>query len=240
MQTRDRFTSATKETTGSSSASREQQPNQYKAARRRLFTVYMAQISCRMIVVTGFLAVVSLIAETQVSWCQTEAELRGLPNFGRATENLYRGGQPTSDGFNALHAMGVGIVVNFREGRTEVATEKRQVESLGMKSIGIPWSANHEPSSAQIVEFLDLVRANPNTKIFVHCRRGADRTGVMIAAYRIAVEHKPVAEAVSEMRRFHYDWLFLPQLKRYIESLPGLLQNDPQFVEFRPQPSVTR
>jgi tyrosine-protein phosphatase SIW14 len=204
------------------------------------FAVQMAQINCRMIVVTGFLAVVSLIAGTRVSWCQTEQELGGLPNFGRVTENLYRGGQPTSDGFNALHTQGVGIVINLREDRSEVVSEKRQVESLGMKFIGIPWSANHEPSSDQIVEFLDLLRANPGTKIFVHCRRGADRTGVMIATYRIAVEHKRVAEAVSEMRRYHYDWFFRPQLKRYIESLPGLLQKDPQFATYRPQPSGAR
>jgi tyrosine-protein phosphatase SIW14 len=198
----------------------------------------MAPISRRTIVITGFLAVVSLIAGTQVSWCQAERELRGLPNFGRVTENLYRGGQPAADGFKELHAMGVGIVVDFREEPTEMATEKREVESLGMKSVRIPWNASHEPSSAQIVEFLDLVRANPDTKLFVHCRRGADRTGVMIAAYRIAVEHKTVAEAVSEMRRYHYDWLFRPQLKRYIESLPGLLQTDPKFASYRPQPSA--
>jgi protein tyrosine/serine phosphatase len=199
----------------------------------------MAQINRRTIVITGLLAVVLLIAGTQVSWCQTEKELRGLPNFGRVTNNLYRGGQPTSDGFKSLHAMGVGIVVDLREKPTEVGSEKRQVEYLGMKSIEIPWSANHEPSSAQIIEFLDLVRANPDTKIFVHCRRGADRTGAMIAAYRIAVEHKPVAEAVSEMHQYHYDWLFRSQLKRYIESLPGLIQNEPQFANYRPQPSGT-
>ena len=197
----------------------------------------MAQISRRTIVITSFLAVVSLIARPQASWCQTEKEPRGLPNFGRVAENLYRGGQPTSEGFKSLHAMGVGIIVDLREKPTEVASEKRQIESLGMKSIGIPWSANHEPSSAQIVEFLDLVRANPDTKIFVHCRRGADRTGVMIAAYRIAVEHKPAAEAVSEMHQYHYDWLFRSQLKRYIDSLPGLIQNDPQFANYRPPPS---
>jgi tyrosine-protein phosphatase SIW14 len=201
---------------------------------------HRAQIRCRTIAITGFLAVLSLISGTQISWCQTEKQPRGLPNFGRVTENLYRGGQPTSDGFNALHAMGVGVVVNLREDRTEVATEKRQVESLGMKSIEIPWSASHEPSSAQIVEFLDVVRANPDTKIFVHCRRGADRTGVMVAAYRIAVEHKPIAEAVSEMHQYHYDWFFRPQLKRYIESLPGLLQTDPRFAEYRSQPSDAR
>jgi len=196
----------------------------------------MAQINCRKFVAGRVFAVVLLIAGTQVSWCQTEKELRGLPNFGRVTESLYRGGQPTSGGFNALHAMDVRIVVNFRDNHAETEKEKHEVESLGMKYIGIPWKASHEPSSAQIVEFLDSVRGNPNTKIFVHCERGADRTGVMIAAYRIAVEHKPVAEAVSEMRQFHYDWLFLPHLKRYVESLPELLQKDPQFASYRPHP----
>jgi protein-tyrosine phosphatase len=208
------------------------------------FQNHVAQTNCRMtnrrkIALTSLLAVVCLIAGSQRSWCQaeTEKEPRGLPNFGRVADNLYRGGQPTSDGFKSLHGMGVGIVVDLREKPSEVASEKRQVESLGMKSIGIPWSANHEPSSAQIVEFLDLVRTNPDTKIFVHCRRGADRTGVMIAAYRIAVDHKIVAEAVSEMHRYHYDWVFRGQLKRYIESLPDLLQNDPQFATYRPQSS---
>jgi tyrosine-protein phosphatase SIW14 len=195
----------------------------------------MAQIKYRIIVVPGFLVFLSLIAGAPASWCQAAPELRGLPNFGRVTENLYRGGQPTPDGFNTLHSTGVGIIVNLRDNRTEMAREKREVESLGMQSVEIPWSANHTPPSTQIIKFLDLVRANPNTKIFVHCRRGADRTGVMIAAYRIAIEHKSVAEAVAEMRRYHYDWLFRPQLKRYVQSLPGLLQNDPQFADYRSQ-----
>jgi tyrosine-protein phosphatase SIW14 len=218
---------------------RAQRPVPVRSADRPLLAP-MARINSRVIVIAGFLTFVSLIAGARFSWCQTAQQLRGLPNFGRVTENLYRGGQPTSDGFNALRAMGVGIVVNFRDDHAEMATEKREVESLGMKSIGIPWSANHKPSSSQVVEFLDLVRSNPNTKIFVHCRRGADRTGVMIAAYRIAVEHQSVAEAVSEMHRFHYDWLFRPQLKRYVESLPALVQEDPQFAAYRLQPSSTR
>jgi tyrosine-protein phosphatase SIW14 len=187
------------------------------------------------IVVMGALSLLSLGAETQVSWCQTAKELRSLPNFGRVTGNLYRGGQPTTDGFNTLRAMGVEMIVNFRDDRAEMETEKRQAESLGIKYVEIPWSANHEVPSRQIVRFLDLVRANPKTKMFVHCRRGADRTGVMIAAYRIAVEHKPVAEAVSEMRRFHYDWFWRPQLRRYVESLPRLLQTDSEFALYRPQ-----
>jgi tyrosine-protein phosphatase SIW14 len=200
----------------------------------------MAQINRRIIAVIAFLAAVSLLAGTQVSWCQAEKEPQGVDNFGRVTENLYRGDQPTPEGFDTLHAMGVGMIVNFRKDRAETAKEKTEVESLGMKYVGIPWSASHDPSNAQIVEFLDLVRANPNTKIFVHCRRGADRTGTMIASYRVAVEHKPVTDAVAEMRQYHYDWFWLPHLQRYIESLPQLIQSDPQFAAYRSQPSATK
>jgi len=182
------------------------------------------------------LAALVCAAGWQVSPAQTASGVHGVPNFGQVTDNLYRGGQPTVTGFESLRGMGVGMVVNLRDERDERADEKREVESLGIQYVGIPWNATHSPSSTQVVQFLDLVRANPNTKIFVHCRRGADRTGVMVASYRIAVEHKPAADAVSEMYRFHYDWLFLPHLKRYVASLPGMLQNDPQFAAYRPQP----
>lgn len=198
----------------------------------------MVRINRQKIVAAVFLAVASLVVGTQVSWCQLGPDPAGVPNFGRVTKNLYRGAQPTSNGFSALRLMRIGIIVNFREDRAETASEKRQVESLGMKYVSIPWSANRQPSSLQIVEFLDLVRANPDTKIFVHCRRGADRTGTMIASYRVAAEHEPVSEAVAEMHRYHYDWLFRPQLKRYVESLPRLIQNDPQFANYRPQPGT--
>jgi protein tyrosine/serine phosphatase len=197
----------------------------------------MNRINSRTIVVAVILAAGALTAGTQAAWCQTGEQLRSLPNFGRVTDMLYRGGQPASAGFSALQAMGIGIVVNFRDEREEMATEKRLVESLGIKYIEIPWSGRDEPSNMQVVQFLDLIRANPKAKIFVHCKRGADRTGVMVAAYRIAVEHEPAVEAVSEMYQFHYAGFWLPQLKRYVESLPGLLQQDARFSAYNSLPS---
>jgi protein tyrosine/serine phosphatase len=154
------------------------------------------------------------------------------------TQTLFRGAQPSAAGFDKLRDMGVGIVVNFRDEADETANENKQVESLGMKYVGIPWSGRQDPSSAQIIQFLDLVRTNPQTKIFVHCLRGADRTGTMIAAYRIAVEHQTVANAVLEMHNFHYDHFWLPQLERYVDSLPHLLQTDTLFSAYAPVPGT--
>jgi protein tyrosine/serine phosphatase len=169
---------------------------------------------------------------------QTAQNPEGVPNFARVTDTLYRGAQPTSAGFSALRHMGVEIVVNFRNEAKETSDEKREVESLGMRYVGIPWSGRDNPSDALIVQFLDLVRTNPQTKIFVHCQRGADRTGTMVAAYRIAVQHQSVKDAVSEMHSYHYDHFFLPQLERYVVSLPRLLHDDPLFSAYITAPSL--
>src|SRR5213596_2853536 len=95
-----------------------------------LWSIRMNRINSRMIVLAVILAVVALTAGAEVAGCQTEKEIRGLPNFGRVTDTLFRGGQPTSAGFNTLRDMGVGLVINFRDERAETAMEKREVESL--------------------------------------------------------------------------------------------------------------
>jgi tyrosine-protein phosphatase SIW14 len=149
--------------------------------------------------------------------------LRGVNNFGRVTGHLYRGAQPSSEGFTELKRLGVGIVVNLRDDHGEQEKEKRTVEALGLRYVPIPWNARHEPTDAQVAEFLDLVRANPQTRIFVHCHLGADRTGVMIAAYRIAEQAWTPPQAIAEMKAFHLHF-WLPHLNRYIERFPRRLE----------------
>jgi protein tyrosine/serine phosphatase len=172
-----------------------------------------------------------LVLSSQLWGAETDRP-KGLPNFGRVSDSLFRGAQPTSNGFGALHNMGVSIIVNFRDETGEIASEKRQVESTGMKYVGIPWNGHDKPSNSQVAQFLALVRSNPDAKIFVHCKAGADRTGVMVAAYRIVLEHRAVTEAVAEMHQYHYKWFFLPHLERYVKSLPQLLQTEADFRAF--------
>lgn len=185
------------------------------------------------IVLVGMLTA-AFVFSAQVSLAETGKSIAALRNLGQVSDMLLRGAQPDLPGFNALRQMGVAIVVNFRDEPKEIATERREVESLGIKYVTIPWSGRSEPSNAQVIQFLDLVRANPQAKIFVHCQRGADRTGVMIAAYRVAVEHKPVSEALSEMHKFHYTQFWLPQLERYVQTLPDLLKSNSLFNAYAP------
>jgi protein tyrosine phosphatase (PTP) superfamily phosphohydrolase (DUF442 family) len=180
-----------------------------------------------------------LLFSSQSAWSSEKKGHEDLPNFAQVSDTLYRGGQPSHAGFQSLQHMGIAIVVNFREEADETAAEKRDVESMGMKYVGIPWSGRENPSNAQIAQFLDLVRSNPQTKIFVHCLRGADRTGTMVASYRIAVQHEPADQAVSEMHQFHYDHFWLPQLQRYVIAFPNQLKSNVMFSAYAPAPAPT-
>jgi protein tyrosine/serine phosphatase len=160
----------------------------------------------------------------------------GVPNFGRVSATLFRGGRPKEEGFQALKKSGVEIVVNFLNEPDQIAAERRVVEALGLRYVSIPWTAWNNPTNRQVAEFLEVVRANPEKKIFVHCHRGSDRTGVMVAVYRIAHDNWTPAAAIAEMKAYHYHRFWLPHLKNYIEDFPQQLATSPIFRVQQPHP----
>jgi len=153
--------------------------------------------------------------------------LGGVDNFGRVTAQLYRGAQPEAEGFAQLKKLGVDTVVRLSLGDEGAAAEREQVEALGMQFVAIPWSTARAPEREKVLAFVTLMRDHPDKTVFVHCKRGADRTGVFVAAYRIAFDHWTPTQAVSEMNAFHYHYLFLPHLQRYVEAIPTWLVTEP-------------
>ena len=151
---------------------------------------------------------------------------RGISNFGQVTPALFRGGQPTSDGYRELKQMGVEFVVSFRHEKGENSLERRAVEALGMRFVSLPWHAWDTPADDEVGRFFVLLAANPQSKIFVHCQQGRDRTGVMVALYRVAVDHWCPESAVAEMKAYHYHHFFFPQLETYVENFPQRLAAD--------------
>jgi protein tyrosine/serine phosphatase len=153
----------------------------------------------------------------------------GVPNFGQVSATLFRGAQPSSSGYAELKKIGIATIVNFRNEKDEIAKERAEVEALGMKYVSIPWSGADIPNNAQVSSFLQLVNADPSQKIFVHCAEGKDRTGVMVAAYRMAYDNWVPDKAVQEMYTYHYHHFFLPQLQRYVEGFPKVFTQDATF-----------
>jgi tyrosine-protein phosphatase SIW14 len=153
--------------------------------------------------------------------------LDGVENFARIDGVLYRGAQPEDYAYNELRNVGIAVVVDFRHSEDEIASEKRAVEANGMRFVSLPWTSRRGPIHDQVLAFLNLMRENPGKKIFVHCARGADRTGLMVALYRITFDHWSVDEALEEMKSFHHHTLLLSNLDRYVREYPSELSTDP-------------
>ncbi|HVR85064.1 MAG TPA: hypothetical protein VMU54_12180, partial [Planctomycetota bacterium] len=75
---------------------------------------------------------------TQRPIAQRLPGVAGLDNFARVNPTLYRGAQPTEEGFRQLRAMGVKTVIDFRS----YHSTKKQVEAAGMTPIEIPIKAD--------------------------------------------------------------------------------------------------
>ena len=164
-----------------------------------------------------------LQTEVRQPTTETAAEVIGkqlVPDFAEITPTLYRGGQPRKHGFETLAKMGIQIVVDLRGDRS---SERAEVTGLGMQYVPMHWECSF-PKDKTFADFLTLIRKNPGKKIFVHCRVGDDRTGMMIAAYRMAEEGWTAKQAMEEMTKYGFSLphrrLICPRLSEYEENFP--------------------
>jgi protein tyrosine/serine phosphatase len=152
----------------------------------------------------------------------------GVSNAGKISDSLYRGAQPNLAHLNELKKLGVTTIVDLRsESRHTREQEKIQAESLGMHFVSIPVDGFDPPTSEQLVQFFLVMRQTPMQKVFVHCHFGADRTGVFIAAYRIAFERWTSDQAMTEMLYFGFNRHWHPAMENYVHLLPDRIHSDP-------------
>jgi protein tyrosine phosphatase (PTP) superfamily phosphohydrolase (DUF442 family) len=130
---------------------------------------------------------------TAGAWAEP-MELPGVPNLHRVSDDLYRGAQPTAQGMAELHKMGIKTIVNlrsFHSDRDEIGDLPLGYEHMTMKT----WHAEDK----EVVRFLRIVGDEGRQPVFVHCQRGADRTGTMCAIYRVFVQGWSKDDAIAEM-----------------------------------------
>lgn len=174
------------------------------------------QYSCsfqRLAVETLLLSIVRIAAAQEITTEPTKSAARetiqGLPNFHQVTDSLYRSGQPTAEGMQHLKKLGVTTIVNlrsFHSDRDEIGNTGLAYEHIYMKA----W----HPEEKEAVRFLQIVSDPKRTPVLVHCHYGSDRTGAMVALYRMVVQCWPKEAAIEEMREggygFNEIWINLP------------------------------
>jgi protein tyrosine phosphatase (PTP) superfamily phosphohydrolase (DUF442 family) len=145
---------------------------------------------------------------------QRIADAPGVEYVAQVTPNLLRGAQPSARTIAWLKERGVKTVLNLR--RFHGRSERERVLGAGMRYEHLPLEASDPPSDAQIERFLRLVTDPTLGPVYVHCAQGVDRTGTMMAIYRMEVEGWSNQAAFAEMKHFGANriWYDLRQFVR--------------------------
>ena len=128
--------------------------------------------------------------------------MQGVPNFQRVSDRLYRGGQPTPEGLVALKQLGIRTVVDLRDRTGMPSAERKQALALGLHYHRIPLGKVLGFARGTMDRILRILGDPESGPVYVHCRRGCDRTGAVIACHRIANEGWTAEEAIAEARKF--------------------------------------
>jgi len=148
---------------------------------------------------------------------KNEKEREDLPNFQRINENLYRGGQPSAEGIKQLAALGIKTVISFRDTQSKVLREMKQVEENGLKFINLRLSNWFASKDEEIHKIIEVIRDPEHHPVFIHCKRGADRTGTVAAVYRMMFDGWTSEEANREAKHHGIGW-WQVWMKDYIKG----------------------
>ena len=159
---------------------------------------------------------VSLLAAARSS--EHIYNLPGLDNVGRVAPGILRGAQPGKDGYTTMKRLGIRTVIDLRT--TE--SEKQRVEALGMKAIAVPIKMSRDGLKEKVDRVVTLMADPANQPVYVHCRHGQDRTGIIVAAYRMKQQCWSLADAEAEMEAFGFNnvWVnFKSFIRQYGERI---------------------
>lgn len=147
--------------------------------------------------------IVAILALSIFSFARVPTPEVRIKNFGRINENYYRGAQPKGEDYVSLARLGIKTVVDLQKGGS--SSERRLVEAEGMKFFCIEMTTTEMPKMEQAEAFLKIISDPDNLPVYVHCKGGRHRTGVMTAVYRITHDGWSADQAFAEMKRYEFE-----------------------------------
>lgn len=139
-------------------------------------------------------------------------------NFGVVEEGvLYRSAAPNEVFLREIcerYRIATIVVLTHRI----PAHEERIVSELGITIAHFPMSARRTPKDETVDAFLAVINDSARQPVLVHCRAGADRTGVLVASKRMAHDGWTHQEAMEEMSFYSHISFLHPHMSDYLKQ----------------------
>ncbi len=148
---------------------------------------------------------------------QVEPRYAELPNLHQVNPQLYRGGQPRDAGLRKLKDLGVKTIVNLRGEDAHTRAESEEAHSLGLRYYSISLPGFSRPKDDEVGRVLGIINDPENQPIFIHCHHGKDRTGTIVACYRISHDGWTAEQAKDEAQRYGLGWVEIG-MNHYIDK----------------------
>lgn len=142
-------------------------------------------------------------------------------NSAEIAPGVHRSNQPDAARLARMKARGVVAVLYLRgsDGGAPFRAERHNCAALGLRFHSFNMSAHRLPSPERVLALIALFR-RIEKPFLLHCRAGADRTGLASAIYLLAVQGRDVAEArgMLSARFGHWSWSSTGVLDRMLQA----------------------
>ncbi len=148
------------------------------------------------------------------TWAK-KVENTPVTNFYSIDSLVFRSGQPNAKQMQFLDQMGIKTVINLRDKKND----KKKASKTSLQLIHIPintWKISYKDILSSLIEI-----EKSEKPILIHCLHGSDRTGCIIACYRLVYQNWTKQEAINELIEggygYHASWF--PNILKLITEL---------------------
>lgn len=136
-------------------------------------------------------------------------------NLHQVNANLYRSEQPDELGMAYLKELKIQTIINLREKQKDPRIAGEESFNFIHHPI-VTWKFDEE----DILSVMQIIKKSKGP-ILIHCKHGSDRTGGMVAAYRILFEGWTKDQALKELRQEQYGYheFWFPDIAQFIEDM---------------------
>ena len=151
-----------------------------------------------------------------ISSCQSNINSSPFPNnFYQVSNDIYRSEQPNLKQIVLLDKIGIKTIINLRLWHSD----RDKIANTGISEVWINLRAGNI-TDKKIIQILKTIKNSPKP-ILIHCWHGSDRTGVVIAMYRLVFQNWSKRQVIDELMQpeFGHHYNIYPNIQNYIKNV---------------------